>query len=289
MLNQELIRPEDLVIGSLKSKIENLEKAIEAFKEYDAERKQYYAGLIDKVAELESYIEELEAKHGIVHIKERLRKSKDANKALQAKIYLSKRFEDMADITAIVAMNKNVLLDKIKEKEKLIKELRSGRDKMLSKIAYLEKQLKLEIKEKIMEEIKNLLEEKNKGYKACMGAYEKAHEEFNDKLMKLLPYEGKLIRIDNVYALGISMYLKVDEVFKHGDKIIIRGYGFKSEFTPYADATYATWDFMQSFEFRLEDIEREVEKIHIIDEVVFNRSFDLMINNMRYRHMQEML
>ena len=155
MLNQELIRPEDLVIRSLKSKIENLEKAIEAFKEYDAERKQYYAGLIDRVAELESYIEELEAKHGIVHMKERLRKSKDANKALQAKIYLSKRFEDMADITAIVAMNKNVLLDKIKEKEKLIKELRSGRDKMLSKIAYLEKQLKLEIKEKIMEEIKS--------------------------------------------------------------------------------------------------------------------------------------
>ena len=155
MLNQELIRPEDLVIGSLKSKIENLEKTIEAFKEYDAERKQYYAELIAKITELESYIEELEAKHGIVHIKERLRKSKDANKALQAKIYLSKRFEDMADITAIVAMNKNVLLDKIKEKEKLIKELRLGRDKMLSRIAYLEKQLKSEIKEKIMEEIKS--------------------------------------------------------------------------------------------------------------------------------------
>ena len=155
MLNQELIRPEDLAIGSLISRIKNLEKAIEAFKEYDAERKQYYADLITKIAELESYIEELEAKHGIVHMKERLRKSKDANKALQAKIYLSKRFEEMADITAIVAMNKNVLLDKIKEKEKLIKELRLGRDKMLSKIAYLEKQLKSEIKEKIMEEIKS--------------------------------------------------------------------------------------------------------------------------------------
>ena len=144
-----------MVIGSLKSKIENLEKTIEAFKEYDAERKQYYAELITRIAELESYIDELEAKHGIVHMKERLRKSKDANKALQAKVYLSKRFEDMADITAIVAMNQNVLLDKIKEKEKLIKELRSSRDKMLSKIAYLEKQLKLEIKEKIMDEIKS--------------------------------------------------------------------------------------------------------------------------------------
>ena len=155
MLNQELIKPEDLVIGNLKSKIENLEKTIEAFKEYDAERKQYHSELVARIAELESYINELEAKHGIVHMKERLRKSKDANKALQAKIYLSKRFENIADITAIVAMNKNVLLDKIKEKEKLIKELRLGRDKMLSKIAYLEKQLKSEIKEKIIEEIKS--------------------------------------------------------------------------------------------------------------------------------------
>lgn len=155
MLNQELIKPEDLVIGSLKLKIENLEQTIEAFKEYDAERKQYYAGVIDRVAELESYIDELEAKHGIVHMKERLRKSKDANKALQAKVYLSKRFEDIADITAIVAMNKSILLDKIKEKEKHIKELKSGRDKMLSRIAYLEKQLKSEIKEKIMDEIKS--------------------------------------------------------------------------------------------------------------------------------------
>lgn len=155
MLNQELIKPEDFIIGSLKSKIEKLEKTIEAFKEYDAERKQYCTELTTKIVELESYIDELEAKHGIVHIKERLRKSKEINKALQAKIYLNNRFEDMADITAIVAMDKNVLLDKIKEKEKHIKELKCGRDKMLSKIAYLEKQLKSEIKEKIMDEIKS--------------------------------------------------------------------------------------------------------------------------------------
>ena len=155
MLNRELIKPEDLAIGSLISRIKNLEKAIEAFKEYDAERKQYYTELVARIAELESYINELEAKHGIVHMKERLRKSKEANQALQAKIYLSKRFEGIADITAIVAMDKNVLLDKIKEKEKYIKELKSDRDKMLYKITYLEKQLKSEIKEKIIEEIKS--------------------------------------------------------------------------------------------------------------------------------------
>lgn len=155
LLNEELIDPKDKIIGTLKIKIEKLEKTIEDFKKYDNERKQYYSELATRVGELESYIDELESKYGIVHMKERLRKSKEANKALQAKIYLNNRFEDMADITAIVAMNKNVLLDKIKEKEKHIKELKSGRDKMLSKIAYLEKQLKSEIKEKIMDEIKS--------------------------------------------------------------------------------------------------------------------------------------
>ena len=155
LLNEELIDPKDKIIGTLKIKIEKLEKTIEDFKKYDNERKQYYSELATRVGELESYIDELESKYGIVHMKERLRKSKEANKALQAKIYLNNRFEDMADITAIVAMNKKVLLDKIKEKEKHIKELKSGRDKMLSKIAYLEKQLKSEIKEKIMDEIKS--------------------------------------------------------------------------------------------------------------------------------------
>lgn len=155
LLNEELIDPKDKIIGILKIKIEKLEKTIEDFKKYDNERKQYYSELATKIGELESYIDELESKYGIVHMKEKLRKSKEANKALQAKIYLNNRFEDMADITAIVAMNKNVLLDKIKEKEKHIKELKSGRDKMLSKIAYLEKQLKSEIKEKIMDEIKS--------------------------------------------------------------------------------------------------------------------------------------
>ena len=31
------------------------------------------------------------------------------------------------------------------------------------------------------------------------------------------------------------------------------------------------------------------ENAEIIDEVTFNRTFDQMINNMRYKHMQEML
>ena len=43
----------DFIIAVLKRKINS-------FKEYDAERKKHYAGLEQKVGELESYIDELE-------------------------------------------------------------------------------------------------------------------------------------------------------------------------------------------------------------------------------------
>ena len=141
----------------------------------------------------------------------------------------------------------------------------------------------------MLEEIKELLEKRHEAYESCMEKYEKVCEEFNNKLVELLPYENTIVRIDNAYALGISIYIKVRELFRHGDKIIIRGYGFKSEFTSYEDATFADWDFMQSFEFRLDNITSEVEKIHIINEVEFDKAFNGMINNMRFRHMKEMI
>lgn len=141
----------------------------------------------------------------------------------------------------------------------------------------------------MLEEIKELLEKRHEAYKSCMEKYEKVCEEFNNKLIELLPYENTIVRIDNAYALGISIYIKVRELFKHGDKIIIRGYGFKSEFTSYADATFADWDFMQSFEFRLDDIVSETEKIHIINEVEFDKAFYKMISQMKQKHINELV
>ena len=98
-----------------------------------------------------------------------------------------------------------------------------------------------------------------------------------------------MIKIKEDTSYSTPLYIKVDEVFKHGSKIIIRGYGFRSEFTNYRDATWSDWDFMKSYEFEIDFIELEVKKIHIICEVEFNSAFDNMINNMRYAHMKEML
>lgn len=140
----------------------------------------------------------------------------------------------------------------------------------------------------IAKEIIKLLDKRYQTYQSCMEKYEEVCKEFEKKLIEMLPYEGKIIKIqENSHC--VPRYIKVKEVFQHGNKIIIRGYGFYSEFTEYRDSTFADWDFMQSHEFMLNNIGTEIEKIHIINEVEFNRSFDQMINNMRYRHMQEML
>jgi hypothetical protein len=141
----------------------------------------------------------------------------------------------------------------------------------------------------MLEEIKNLLEEREKAWQTYRQAYDESQEAFYEKLLEMLPYKDKIIKVRDDNRYSSPLYIKVDEVFKHGSKIIIRGYGFISEFTNYRDATWSNWDFMRSHEFEIDFIELEVKKIHIISEVEFNSAFDKMINNMRYAHMKEML
>ena len=137
----------------------------------------------------------------------------------------------------------------------------------------------------MLEELKKLLEEKDEAYKEFRSRYDEKCDEVNNKILELLPYEGKLIKVQD----DIITYIRVREVFKHGNRIVIRGYGFSSEFTEYADATWSYWTFMKYFEFDFDNIEREIKKITIITETEFNSAFDKMINNIRYEHMKEML
>ena len=135
----------------------------------------------------------------------------------------------------------------------------------------------------MLEELKKLLKEKDEAYKEYRSKYDEKRDEVNNKILELLPYEGKLIKVQD----DIITYIRVREVFKHGDRIIIRGYGFSSEFTEYA--TWSHWTFMKYFEFDFDNIEQEIKKITIITESEFNSAFDEMINSMRYEHMKEML
>ncbi len=141
----------------------------------------------------------------------------------------------------------------------------------------------------MLEELKKLLEEREKAWQTYRQAYDESQEAFYEKLLEVLPYRDKIIKVRDDNSYSNPLYIKVEEVFKHDSKIIIRGYGFISEFTNYRDATWSNWDFMRSYEFEIDFIELEVKKIHIISEVEFNTAFDKMINNMRYAHMKEML
>lgn len=91
MLNEELINEKDLVIAKLRLKISRLEETIKNFKAYDKERKEYYSGLMVKVGQLESYIQELENDPELKHLKT-----------------LNNNYKKQLDI-----LNKRVFLDKI--------------------------------------------------------------------------------------------------------------------------------------------------------------------------------
>ena len=139
----------------------------------------------------------------------------------------------------------------------------------------------------MLEELKKLQEEMSKAREEAFEKYEKMYDEYCNKILEFLPYMNKIIKVQGFY--GYPLYINVREIFRHGDKIIIRGYGFSSEFTEYADATWSYWTFMKSFEFDFDNIEREIKKITIINETEFNSAFDEMINSMRYEHIKEKL
>lgn len=68
MLNKELFDdPKDAEIARLKM-------TIEKFKEYDKKRKEYYAGKMQRLGELESYVQEIDTETEIGKLKETIAK-----------------------------------------------------------------------------------------------------------------------------------------------------------------------------------------------------------------------
>lgn len=137
----------------------------------------------------------------------------------------------------------------------------------------------------MLEKIKQLIDKRKEAYQAFREAYDQACEDFSNELLKVLPYENQYVQIQSS-LYGFTRYIKVREIFKHGDKIIIRGYGFHSEFTEYADATYAVWDYMCSHEISIDEIEKAIASISIITEKEFTEAFQEMINKMQDDHLE---
>ncbi len=142
MINEDLFNEKDLIIIKQKQRIEQLEKCISDFKQYDKERKQYYAELPTKIGELESYIEELESKEGAAKKIKELNRKLEARtqelRVLHARGYLEK-MSDMEDITAIVTANKLQLQQQLQKANETIKQLRKTMTKLYCEIAKYQK------------------------------------------------------------------------------------------------------------------------------------------------------
>lgn len=145
----------------------------------------------------------------------------------------------------------------------------------------------------LTENLRILLEEKNKAYEVFRKGYDKACEEFKNKLEELLPYKDKYLHIKDTVK-DLEIYLRVDEMFQtkafSGDRnvILLRGYGFYSNFTEYADATFVHWDFFMEHNIDISgtwNLEEQINNIRIITEEEFNKAFFDMIEHMKQEHL----
>ena len=137
----------DFIIAVLKRKINS-------FKEYDAKRKKHYAGLEQKIGELESYIDELEnglsidsLNNKIQSLEAKIKKQNLIIKELQAKVNISlfddtKSFEELESIANNLKTFNSMKLA-VKDLRKRLKDNRNT----ISDLIYKLTQAKLKIKQ----------------------------------------------------------------------------------------------------------------------------------------------
>lgn len=117
MLNKDLIDPKDIEIAKLKL-------TIEKFKKYDAERKQYYSNALQRLGELESYVQELEADSVIPKLKKKVDEQGKQLRYLNRVITANKYHLFNDDYTLTSAITENELKERNKVLSKELTNLR---------------------------------------------------------------------------------------------------------------------------------------------------------------------
>ena len=137
----------DFIISLLKRKINS-------FKEYDAERKKHYAGLEQKIGELESYIDELEnglsidsLNNKIQSLETKIEKQNLIIKELQAKVNIS-LFDDTKSFEELESIANNLKnFNSIKLANKGLRKQLKDNKNTISDLIYKLTQAKLKIKQ----------------------------------------------------------------------------------------------------------------------------------------------
>ena len=137
----------DFIISLLKRKINS-------FKEYDAERKKHYAGLEQKIGELESYIDELEnglnidfLNNKILSLENKIKKQNLIIKELQAKVNIS-LFDDTKSFKELESIADNLkTFNSMKLAIKYLRKQRRDNGNTIRDLVYKLTQAKLKIKQ----------------------------------------------------------------------------------------------------------------------------------------------
>lgn len=137
----------DFIIALLKRKIDS-------FKEYDARRKKHYAGLDQKLGELESYIEELEngtviesLRNKIQSLTTKIENQKQVIKELEAKVNIS-LFDDTKSFKELETIANNLKVFKeMKMANKALKKHAKENKATISDLVYKLTQANLKIKQ----------------------------------------------------------------------------------------------------------------------------------------------
>ena len=137
----------DFIIAVLKRKINS-------FKEYDAKRKKHYAGLEQKIGELESYIDELEnglsidsLNNKIQSLEAKIKKQNLIIKELQAKVNIS-LFDDTKSFEELESIANNLKnFNSIKLANKGLRKQLKDNKNTISDLIYKLSQAKLKIKQ----------------------------------------------------------------------------------------------------------------------------------------------
>lgn len=131
-----------------------LRRKINSFKEYDAERKKHYAGLEQKIGELESYIDELENGLGIDSLNNKIQSLEDKIgkqnliiRELKAKVNIS-LFDDTKSFRELESIANNLKdFNSMKLTIKGLRKQLKDNKKTISDLIYKLTQAKLKIKQ----------------------------------------------------------------------------------------------------------------------------------------------
>lgn len=127
MLNKKLFDdPKDAEIARLKM-------TIEKFKEYDKERKKYYAGKMQRLGELESFVQEIDTETEIGKLKEEIMRLRKEVSRLSKEINVRRIEETRTDEELSDVLSRDALRQRNRKLTEEVVKLRKERSEWITK------------------------------------------------------------------------------------------------------------------------------------------------------------